>query len=191
MTQPNYYFTSDNHFFHRNIIEYCNRPFDDVETMNATMVERWNDTVRPHDIIYHIGDVIFNKDREAVIKFLRKLHGQKHVVWGNHDRSLRKEIIQAGWHDCGELHSLNIPPDANNGEGQHIILCHYAMRVWDKSHYGSWQLYGHSHGSLPDDPNTRSCDVGVDNWNFTPVSMEQLNVHMSKKLWKPIDHHGA
>lgn len=49
---------------------------------------------------------------------------------------------------------------------------------------------GHSHGSMPDDTNMLSCDVGVDCWNYTPVSMEQLQVHMSKKTFKPVDHHG-
>lgn len=83
-----------------------------------------------------------------------------------------------------------VPPDSNNGVAQRIVLCHYAMRVWDQSHYGTWHLHGHSHGTLPDIKEMLSCDVGVDCWNFTPVSMEQLNAHMAKKIWKPVDHHG-
>ena len=64
------------------------------------------------------------------------------------------------------------------------------MRVWNKSHYGSWNLYGHSHGSLPDDPHARAIDVGVDCHNFAPVSFDEVKVIMERKLWKPIDHHG-
>jgi calcineurin-like phosphoesterase family protein len=46
------------------------------------------------------------------------------------------------------------------------------MRVWPRSHYNSWQLYGHSHGRL--EPVGKQWDVGVDNNNFYPVSFDQL-----------------
>jgi calcineurin-like phosphoesterase family protein len=75
-------------------------------------------------------------------------------------------------------------------EGQDITLCHYALRVFNKSHHGSWHLYGHSHGTLPDDPNSLSFDVGVDCHNYFPISLDQVKKIMSKKTWKPIDHHG-
>jgi hypothetical protein len=63
------------------------------------------------------------------------------------------------------------------------------MRTWNKSHRGSWHLYGHSHGTLPDDPHSMSFDVGVDCHNYRPLSFEQVKAVMSKKLFKPIDHH--
>jgi len=65
------------------------------------------------------------------------------------------------------------------------------MRVWNKSHHGAWHLYGHSHGTLPDDKNSLSFDVGVDCHNFTPINFEQVSAIMKKKNFKPIDHHGA
>lgn len=64
------------------------------------------------------------------------------------------------------------------------------MRVWNKSHYGAWMLYGHSHGSLIDDPNSLSFDVGVDCHNYKPFSFEEVKEIMSHKIWKAIDHHG-
>jgi calcineurin-like phosphoesterase family protein len=64
------------------------------------------------------------------------------------------------------------------------------MRVWNKSHHGAWHLYGHSHGTLPDDPNALSFDCGVDCHNYTPISFEQVEAIMAKKTFKPIDHHG-
>ena len=44
MTQ-NTYWTSDTHFSHANVIKYCNRPFKNVDEMNATLIENWNKTV--------------------------------------------------------------------------------------------------------------------------------------------------
>ncbi len=63
------------------------------------------------------------------------------------------------------------------------------MKVWKGNHRGTWHLYGHSHGTLPDDPNARCFDIGVDCHNFTPVSFGQVKELMAKKNFKPLDHH--
>lgn len=191
MTTKKYFFTSDHHFSHHNVIKYAKRPFKDADEMNETMIRNWNRVVSPHDVVYHLGDISFEKDHNKLRHMLARLNGSKHIVWGNHDHRMQQIIIMAGFHNCGNLHTLNVPPECNDGKKQKIILCHYAMRVWEESHYGAWALYGHSHGTLPDDKNMLSCDVGVDSWDYAPVSMEQLNRFMSKKTWKPIDHHGS
>ena len=49
----------------------------------------------------------------------------------------------------------------------------------------------HSHGSLADDPNSLSFDVGVDCHDFKPVSLDRVSEVMASKTFKPIDHHGA
>ena len=48
------FFTSDTHFYHGNIIRFCNRPFKDVEMMNETIISNWNDTVGQDDIVFHL-----------------------------------------------------------------------------------------------------------------------------------------
>ena len=58
-------------------------------------------------------------------------------------------------------------------DGLQLVLCHYAMRVWRNSHHGAIHLYGHSHGNLIGD--SQSCDVGVDCWRFSPVSIEETS----------------
>lgn len=189
MTQQRYFFTSDLHLSHRNIIKYCKRPFIDENEMNEVIISRWNSTVSPKDIVYVVGDVTFEKDEAKRDQILYQLNGEKHLVWGNHDKLLHK--WQRHFKTAKDIATLHVPPEANNGKGQRIVMCHYAMRVWDQSHYGTWHLYGHSHGSLPDDENMLSCDVGVDSWDFTPVSMEQLAQHMAKKNFKPLEYRVA
>ena len=77
------FFTSDHHFYHTNIIKYCNRPFQSVEEMNEEMVKRWNSVVNPGDTVYYLGD--FSLAKRPVEVFVPRLNGEKHFIMGNHD----------------------------------------------------------------------------------------------------------
>ena len=79
-----YYFTSDLHFDHANIIKYCARPFSSTEEMNETLIENFNKTVRPKDTCFILGDVLMY-DSDNARKCLARLHGHLYVVRGNHD----------------------------------------------------------------------------------------------------------
>ena len=188
------FFTSDLHFGHANIIKYANRPFKSVREMDDTLIKNWNAKVTKSDVVWILGDFAFLQE-EPLIDTASWLDGEKHVVWGNHDKVFRSKKVRDAlakynfvFHSG--LEEIYVPDSTVPGGKQHIVLCHYAMRVWNKSHRGSWQLYGHSHGSLPDDPHALSVDVGVDCWNYAPVSYEELKEVMAKKDYQPIDHHG-
>jgi calcineurin-like phosphoesterase family protein len=192
MNAPNFWFTSDTHWHHKNIIKYCNRPFSDIDEMDEALIKNWNSVVAPQDTVYHLGDVLFGGESQAGDLF-RRLNGIIYFIEGNHDKTMSnfkkvmyRDIFQSfenKIHFLGNLKKIAL-------FGQKIILCHYAMRVWDCCHHGSWNLYGHSHHTLPDDPNSLSLDVGVDCHNYFPISFEQIKKIMSKKNFEPIDHHG-
>lgn len=193
----NTYFVSDTHFFHANILKYCNRPFANVDEMNRVMVENWNRVVGKNDIVYHLGDFAF-ADHQKTCSILDKLNGSITLILGNHDRLQSWQSIQKSQRESGRKSvqiqhgqfEVRIPDNDANRGSQSIVLSHYAMRTWNKAHYKAWQLYGHSHGTLPEDPNSLSFDVGVDCWNYTPVSYAQVKAKMATKNFKPIDHHG-
>jgi calcineurin-like phosphoesterase family protein len=170
----NYWYTSDHHFGHKNIIALNSRPFTSVEEMDEALIARWNSVVGPDDVVYHLGDFSFGPQAH----YLPRLNGEKHLVLGNHDPSL----VSAGWA------SINDMLHVTTSDGTRLVLCHYAMRVWSKSHYGAIHLYGHSHGSLAGD--SQSCDVGVDCWGFEPVSLDAIKARMSEHMprFEP-DHH--
>jgi len=160
------WFTADYHLGHENIIKYCNRPFDSVEEMNDVIIRCLRSKVDERDSIYFLGDLSFDID-------LAKAFFQEfefvHFIIGNHDS---ENVIRLAKRHClsvSYLKEIKI-------EGQSITLCHYAMRVWNKKHYDSWQLYGHSHGTLI--PLVNQYDVGVDNNNFFPISFEELKKNM-------------
>ena len=171
-------FTSDSHFGHKNILEFCNRPFQNTHEMNETLIKNWNSVVGPKDEIYHLGD--FGLASPNYIRsILERLNGRKFLIVGNHDKSTLKCSDMFEW--VKHLHTLKIQDKRARGGVRKVILCHYAMRVWDASHYGSYHLYGHSHGTLPEN-DTLSFDVGVDSWDFTPITYEQVREKMEKKM---------
>jgi len=187
------FFASDHHFGHKNILKYANRPFGTVYEMDRELITRHNEVVTKKDIVYFIGDFAFYSDPENIIEILQSMNGEKHFVSGNHDKAMYNERVMKCFQSFSKAPFKEIyvaDTDARGGR-QSITLCHYAMRVWNKSHHGAFHLYGHSHGSLPDDPTSRSFDIGVDCWDFYPVSYEQVKKTMAKKTWQPIDHHGA
>lgn len=185
------WFTSDTHYFHKNVLEYCNRPFASVEEMNEALITNWNRVVSPHDTIYHLGDFALCKSAQA-IEILKQLNGHKHLIFGNHDKSLRKsqEFLDL-WESTQDLKEIKVPDETAPTGTRKIVMCHYAMRVWNQSHYSSYSIFGHSHSNLYDDPHLLSCDVGVDCWDYTPVSFEQIREKLNKKNFKPVDHHKA
>lgn len=176
------FFTSDTHFGHKNIILYCNRPFSSVEEMDNQMITNWNSKVGVNDTVYHLGDFAFYP-QDKIHEILSRLNGFINFVPGNHDKNLIKAL------NLGNTQGLkvnlldSIYSETFNVEDERIpfVMCHYAMKVWDKSHYGAIHLYGHSHGSLKED-NSLSMDVGVDTNNYTPYSLDEILVRMYRKV---------
>ena len=147
--------------------------------MDEALIRNWNSVVGPSDVVWHLGD--FSMGTKGAEEYLNRLSGQINLIVGNHDKKALR--IRDRFASVSNLRRISVDDET-------IVLCHYAMKVWEYSHHGSWHLYGHSHGNLPDDKTSLSLDVGVDCWNFTPVSMAQLRERMSRKTFVPVDHHG-
>lgn len=212
----NTFFTSDTHFSHANIIKYCNRPWQDpsdweiiegnpqwkshaisrqrAKEMDEALIANWNNTVSYADDVWHLGDFNFGT-AEDTAKLIERLKFRKlYFIWGNHDSAMEQlctltysrdskyQPFRSKVYWCGDMKEIRV-------NGQKIVLNHYAMKVWNRSHHGAWHLYGHSHGSLADDPHSLSFDVGVDCHNYRPISFDEVKDIMSKKFFKPIDHH--
>ena len=166
------FFTADTHFGHDAIRKHCDRPFDSVQDMDRALIANWNSRVSPRDTVYHLGDFAF-KGNSRLNDYVSKLNGTIHLVKGNHDPD-GDEVLSQLFASVSELCSIKI-------DGERIVLCHYAMRTWDRSHHGSWHLYGHSHGTLEEDMKSLSFDVGVDCHNYFPVSFEEVKNYLRVK----------
>lgn len=166
------FFTSDHHFGHSKIIEYCNRPFKNKTNMDIIMIQKWNSVVGPHDIVYHLGDFTLG-DIATLRTYISMLNGVIKIIPGGHDRWVNEyHTVGIIWSDSSRSISLLKPLETVKINKKIFVLCHYAMKVWDRSHYGSYHLFGHSHGNLVGEKN--SMDVGVDTNDFYPYSLEQV-----------------
>lgn len=153
--------TSDHHFYHKNIIEYCNRPFSGVTKMNNKMIKNWNRTVGKYDVVFHLGDVGFG-NREQMKHIVTKLNGYKVLVMGNHD--LYRSV--GWWKSVGfdEVYKQSI--SFNN-----ITMSHCPINRSDL-HKNHWNIHGHHHNYHEDD--LRYINVAVDLNKFKPVLLEEV-----------------
>lgn len=167
------FYTSDLHFNHTKIIEYCNRPFNNIEDMNNTIVNNWNNKVSSKDDVYILGDFGFLKGSEAN-KFLSLLNGNKYLIIGNHDIFLKDKSF-----DKSLLKDISYYREIKDNKRK-VVLFHYPIFHWNGLYYNSIHLFGHVHNSgdfynnVPDFFKNKAFNVGVDVNNFQPVSLEEI-----------------
>ena len=154
---------SDTHFYHENVIKFCNRPFGSMEHMNQELIKNWKSVVGEHDNVWFLGDFSFGTyDQTAGV--LNQLPGIKHLILGNHDRKGRADkLFNRDWqqwfvdkHDYFRLKTQ---------EGK-FVLCHFPFASWER---GYVNLHGHLHSLKGYKNKWRQWDVGVDANDYTPL----------------------
>lgn len=167
------WFSADFHLGHKNIIEYSKRPYSSVEVMDEFITNNFYECVKPGDTFYFFGDLSFEKKRAE--GFFRDLSSSVdfHFIVGNHDKNILS-IIKECCKSVSQIKNIQI------GE-QKITLCHFPMLSWHQSHFGAWQLFGHVH-NVPAPTVGKQCDVGVDAWDFYPISYTQISTYMKTRI---------
>lgn len=172
--------TSDHHFFHRNIIKYCNRPFDNEYHMNNSLIKRWNEVVSKNDDVIHLGDFTAGlKGRYKKAKeMFKKLNGNIFLVLGNHDQYSKETYIDFGFKFVGDYILKN-----------KILFIHYPAifnpkyakpgnllsQKLSKENDVKLILHGHTHSPNPDTEEWKKhFNVGVDSNNFKPIELKEI-----------------
>ena len=181
---PEVFFTADSHFGHKMLVKDKLRPFDSIEEMDEAMIDRWNELVGNHDVVYHLGDLSFHPTLETV-KIIGRLNGQIRLVKGNHDHYKGLVTQNFQWYmTYYEIKKLEGATLAHK-----IVLCHYPFETWNGCHHGTWHLHGHSHGSLNTRPNIRRLDVCVEDHEYRPYHYDEILEIMQTRVHEPVDHH--
>jgi len=182
--------TSDTHFFHENILKYCNRPFGSVEDMNEALVKNWNSVVKPEDHVYHLGDFCFgNVEKWNWCLEPGRLNGHIHLILGNHDPErvfregtlierfdsidFQKILVIGGWTVI--LNHFPFLSFSNN-------IDHKVIGLSGHTHVGQLSSSVESYDKLNAMYKPNQYDVGVDNNNFTPVSWVEVKNKVTTQI---------
>ena len=173
-----YWYSSDYHLGHANIIKYCNRPFKSLEQMNKTIIRNHNERIKKEDILFHIGDFCFkntsNKGegiRKTSAEWEFQLNGKIIHIMGNHDRNnstktiIQKLVIKYGNKRINLVHNP-----------EHCDI-NYEINFTAHVH-NNWEIQRIRKGF----DFTDCINVGVDVWRFYPVTFEEINKRYFKWL---------
>jgi calcineurin-like phosphoesterase family protein len=154
------FITADHHFHHKNIIEYCKRPFKTVEEMNKVMMEKWNKKVGKNDLVIHLGDFALGNKRE-VKNTREKLNGTIILIKGNHDKSIKDFIVIRDSIQIGNLLFSHRPIPKN------------------ELPKGCINVHGHIHEKDSSD----GINISVEKTGYEPVLLEDVEKQVN---WKRI-----
>ena len=190
------WYTSDLHFNHKNIIEYCNRPTTFAE-QNEWLITRLNSFIGVNDTVHHVGDFMFGstkkpKEREVlkerIKEVLKQLNGNWRFIIGNHDR---EEILKQACEELGK-HEVLGDYHVEVFNGRKFVMCHFPFRSWQDSRHGSINVHGHTHGGLLGKEYPNQIDVGLDaTGDFRPLTAQEIITIVNERNpdGKKVDHH--
>ncbi len=170
---PSVFLVSDTHFGHAGVCRFTHgdtdvkiRPWTDPDEMDEAMVKMWNETVKPTDKVYHLGDVVINR---KALKIMHRLNGDKVLIRGNHD-IFRDDEYREHFRELRAYHVMN-----------GMILSHIPLHPESLGRFGV-NIHGHLHtnrvmidngyGGKVIDP--RYHCVCVEQTDFRPILFEDV-----------------
>lgn len=209
------YLTSDTHFRHSKLL--YDRGFNTIEEHDETIINNWNNLVRSQDTVIHMGDFVLgagDKSRQVCDELLDRLNGKIIMLFGNHLAGLNTiykesvknqfnldsnifEVYPTTYKDkitfVGNSILAHIKTPERCKQNHFVFMSHFAHRIWIDGNKEITHCNGHSHGSDIESnaewQTTKRLDVGVDNFNFSPISFDRFLEIMDTKTHTILDHH--
>ena len=156
---------SDTHFFHKNIIKYCNRPMHH----NELMLKNWLETVQPEDQVLHLGDLMvwYGDGIEKAYEYVEQLPGRKHILRGNHDGHLSDEDF--------ELLGFTVEGEFIQKIGQtKVLFSHYPDTA--RGHLWELNVHGHVHNNdhRGSERPKKYLNVSIEVMDYKPVRLRDI-----------------
>ena len=156
--KPQIFFISDLHLNHKNIIEYCNRPFKDVNKMNSALIKNWNSVVNNNDYVFFLGDFALGP-KECFAKFFKCLNGKKIFLFGNHDHFSTSFV-----EDCGALFVTKKPMSFCYNSKEYFLS--HAPKDVERN------IHGHVHNNRENDKN--HFNVSAEAIDYKPINIKKI-----------------
>jgi len=175
------FITADLHLGHTGLLKHGLRDFESTEAMDKAIITNWNTTVSENAAVYILGDFSLSP-KGKIIEYLKQLNGRKRLILGNHDRNIRGDVLHY-------FEWIKDYYESKTEDGTKVVMFHYPLVTWNKSHYGSIHCHGHCHGSLSPLPGKR-LDVGIDTHpEFRPYSFAEIQERINQLEVGLFDHH--
>ena len=165
---PSVFLVSDTHFGHAGVCRFtCDdgvtkiRPWTDPNEMDEEMVKRWNETVKPNDKVYHLGDVVINR---KALSIMHRLNGDKVLIKGNHD-IFKLEDYTRHFRDIRGYHVMN-----------NMILSHVPVHPESAGRFRA-NIHGHLHQRVVLKDGVADpfyFNVSVERIDFRPILFEEV-----------------
>lgn len=182
-----YFFTSDLHFGHENVIRFDKRPFMTVDEMDTELMRRWNEKVQPDDLVYVLGDLIWRSRTDDAFRYIHNLNGQIILIRGNHDQFLHNAKAKNALAGVKDYDDISVP--LAGGTNRRCILSHYFIPFYNGHRYRAILLHGHSHITEEAEAereivrhlnsagyNLEAYNVGCMYWDYAPVTLDEILV---------------
>ena len=160
---------SDEHYGHKNVIRFDNRPFSSVHEMNKALIDNHNSVVTNEDLVIHVGDFTLERKYDQVYsKYISRLNGKRHIfIKGSHDHWMKKSNQR--YYQRMEF----------SIDKKHLVADHYPLVIWPRSHYSSYTIHGHTHLWSPGKGKIYNVSVSLN--DYYPISWTRLVEIMDTK----------
>jgi calcineurin-like phosphoesterase family protein len=150
--------------------------------MTEELIARHNAVVRPDDTVIDVGD--FSMDSRLVEPMLKRFHGKRTLVVGNHDRCHPCHSRAAKWtRQYLEWGFERVVQSLDMEVGGYVVRIEHMPYVQDERHGeryaefrpkddGRYLFCGHVHQLFKQ--RGREINVGVDVWQYRPVHVDEL-----------------
>ena len=116
----------------------------------------WNEVVNPCDRVYHLGDVVMNKQ---YLPIMDRLNGKKVLIKGDHDIFDAKEYLKY----FEDVRAYTIY--------EKVIMSHIPVHPDTKERW-KMNIHGHLHTNVIEDPWYQN--VSVEQIGFKPILLEEV-----------------
>ncbi len=183
------YYISDTHLDDQAIFDKCKRPFSSLDEMKNVIISNWNKKVTDDDTVYVLGDIVKDDEPKSLDTF-RLLKGHKHLIVGNHDHKLLKDIEESNIFESIKFIDVIIDSDFK------VCICHYPLMDWMEFNRGGLFVYGHIHNKTPKNgiayaeikdyyKDKKAYNCGVDVTGFEPRTLKELMTLKEENIHEP------